>query len=115
SSRTNNRPEPATPDEAFVLVSWITVMIFPFVCSLFEPYALVAPVKPGKSRQIVANETANRRLRLLARSHCPGREQRFPGSTHVPFSVFSSAGKRASAPSGRPRREAVRRSRCRRP
>src|SRR5262245_23356369 len=71
SSRTNNRPERVAPDEAFVLVSWSTVMVFPCVCFLFEPHALVAPVKPGKSRQIVANATADRRLRLLARSYGP--------------------------------------------
>src|SRR6516165_12032314 len=78
SSRTNNRPERVAPDEAFVLVSWSTVMVFPFVCFLFEPHALAAPVKPGKSRQIVANETADRQLRLLARSHGPSRERRLP-------------------------------------
>jgi hypothetical protein len=46
-------------------------MVFPFVCFLFEPHALVAPVKPGKSRQILANKTADRRLHLPARSHSP--------------------------------------------
>jgi hypothetical protein len=42
------------PDDAFVLVSWSTVIAVPFVRFLFEPHALVVPVKPGKSRQIVA-------------------------------------------------------------
>src|SRR5262245_66386586 len=31
SSRTNNRPERVAPDEAFVLVSWSTLMVSPFV------------------------------------------------------------------------------------
>jgi hypothetical protein len=63
-------------DEAFVLVAWRTVMGRPFVSQLhsftllvlIDPHALSAPVKPGKSRQIVANETADGRTSDQARS-----------------------------------------------
>src|SRR6516164_3732712 len=34
NSRTNNRPERFAPDEAFVLVSWSTLMACPFVSQL---------------------------------------------------------------------------------
>src|SRR5262245_44193893 len=115
NSRTNNRPERVAPDEAFVFVAWTTVMVSPLpaLAPQLGRFALPARVKPGKSRQI-SNETADRRLRLLARSHGPSRKRRFPGSTRVPFFVFWSAGRLANAPSGRPRTEAARRSRCRR-
>jgi hypothetical protein len=58
NSRRNNRPERVAPDEAFVLVSWSTVMVLSFRVPLLDPNAPQLPVKLGKSRQIVANETA---------------------------------------------------------
>src|SRR5262247_2780768 len=85
SSRTNSRPERVTTDEFFDLVAWTTVMIFPSVSQL--------------------------RLDAVRRIAGTGN---FLGSTHVPFSVFWSAGRRANVRSGGSRREAVRRPRCQR-
>src|SRR5262249_25706142 len=60
NSRTNNRGERVAPGEAFVRVAWITVMVSPRLrWSLVDPIARPARVKPGKSRQIVANEAAD--------------------------------------------------------
>src|ERR1700722_16779198 len=85
NSRRNNLPERVTPDEAFILVAWSTVMDCPF------------------------------RVTVTPRTRAPGcGDREFPGLTRGPFFVFLSAGRRANLPSGRPRRKAVRRSRCRR-
>src|SRR5262249_45197074 len=66
SSRTNSWPERVTPDEFFDLVASSVVMVLPSVSqlpclnlpslALFESNLPPSPVKPGKSRQIVANE-----------------------------------------------------------
>jgi hypothetical protein len=61
SSRTNNRPERVAPDEAFVLLVWTTVMVLSFRALLLVPHAPSTPVKPGKSRQIVARQMADPR------------------------------------------------------
>jgi hypothetical protein len=72
-----------TPDDAFDFVAWSIVMILPsawqlcvefpkppeigspfFLCRrwrLLDPHALPLPVKAGKSRQIVASQTADPR------------------------------------------------------
>jgi len=74
SSRTNSRPERVTPDEFFDLVASSVVMVLPSVSqlpslnlpslALFEPHVPPSPVKPGKSRQIAANETGDHARRI---------------------------------------------------
>src|SRR5215470_7014152 len=74
SSRTNSRPKRVTPDEFFDLVASSVVMVLPSVSQLpslnlpslvlFEPHVLPSPVKPGKSRQIAANEAGNHASRI---------------------------------------------------
>src|SRR5215471_11115379 len=70
SSRTNSRPKRVTPDEFFDLVASSVIMVLPSVSqlpslnlpslALFAPHVPPSPVKPGKSRQIVANENSLR-------------------------------------------------------
>ena len=82
SSRTNSRPERVTPDEVFALVGSSRVMAFPSVSQLlslaclrwppFDPHVPLARVKPGKSRQIAANEKADSRASDQGRRRAHG-------------------------------------------
>src|SRR5262245_18097883 len=116
--RYQGRDEAVMPDEGLGPVAWSTVMIGPFVSQLraltwclIGSLALSTRVKPRKSRQIVANETAALRNRQdllrfgslhshrralshtnLPRGDRPHRKCLAPGALRLPDRTFAGLG-----------------------